>query len=386
MAEEEGPPSESLFVRSLPAGITQDLLIEIFAQYATVSMCKVLPATSKEGLTSALIRCGSVEDAKMLIDLLNGNIPAGLETPIEVRFASPKGQGKGKDSPGKGKAADRFSPYNSAADTKPVCRHFLQNKCTYGDNCTFSHAVGSSNGNASLGTRPTPMPMAAVAGSPSKSTLCRHFEQGRCNVPNCRFAHSVEELSEAAQYEMGVQMAPVQTGRVVKTSMCRHFEQGKCNVADCRFAHSPAELGAAPDNAGSRSGRFRTPESVAAAELQQLVRAQEAELEATRQAAAAAAHAAQVAEAQRKGKGGGKGGGKGTKAAICKHFQLGKCTYGDACSFSHDGPGPSPQPMTRVKVDGNGPVKKKSICRHFEQGKCTYGEGCSFAHSLEELA
>lgn len=83
--------SDNVFVRSLPAGLSEEQVTQIFAQYGRVTSTKVV---SKPGQswTAALIRFASDAEAAFVVQGLNGNIPQGLSTPVEARYANSPGQ------------------------------------------------------------------------------------------------------------------------------------------------------------------------------------------------------------------------------------------------------------------------------------------------------
>jgi len=70
---------------------------------------------------------------------------------------------------------------------------------------------------------------------------------------------------------------------------------------------------------------------------------------------------------------GGGGGGIGSRTSPCKHFQQGRCTYGDQCGFSHD-------PDVVGAASPAAPSQSTVVCRHWLQGRCTFGDACSFKH------
>jgi hypothetical protein len=83
-----------------------------------------------------------------------------------------------------------------------MCRHFLNGRCKYSDNCTFSH-------NKSELTIRTDF---------AKTKLCK---KGGCVDPACGYAHSVDEL------------------RVPTANLCPSMiHDGKCNDIECRFSHN----------------------------------------------------------------------------------------------------------------------------------------------------
>lgn len=217
-----------------------------------------------------------------------------------------------------------------------LCRHFLQGKCTYGNDCSFSHGP------------PAPSPR---DGGRGPSSICRHFLEGKCTYgDSCQFSHAAAapRPTMAARPSIPAARPSIPAARppmayspppVVEpeSSVCRHFLEGKCSYGDsCRFTHHVAV---------SRQPSFR-------------------------------ALPPPVVEDPR---------------SVCRHFLEGKCTYGDQCRFSHDaGPPPRMTPSyarsagapTRASSD-NG-VPKTRVCRHFLEGKCTYGDQCSFLHEAVE--
>lgn len=94
-----------------------------------------------------------------------------------------------------------------------ICKHFLKNKCRFGNDCSYAHCVTEQRDRPDL----------------RKTKLCRLFEQGRCRNPDCTFAHGPQELRG--------------TVGVWKTVMCSKFASGTCRAgATCRFAHGDNEL------------------------------------------------------------------------------------------------------------------------------------------------
>lgn len=88
-------PCDNLYVTGLPPNFTEDHINQIFGAYGLVQSCKILNPNGKGqdgGLMSiAMIRMGGVDQASWMVQNLNGNIPQGLATPIQVRFADPPG-------------------------------------------------------------------------------------------------------------------------------------------------------------------------------------------------------------------------------------------------------------------------------------------------------
>jgi len=113
--------SDNLFISDLPADVDQAKVEEIFGAYGTVTSTKVLPGAGKN---AALVRFQSADEAKWIVDNLNGNIPQGLMTPIQVKYANSPGSKGGKGDGGwysnYGKGADKgYSPYGKGGTAAP---------------------------------------------------------------------------------------------------------------------------------------------------------------------------------------------------------------------------------------------------------------------------
>jgi len=123
------PPCDNLYVTGLPPNFSENHINEIFGAYGTVQSCKVLNPNGKGqdgGLMSiAMIRMGGIDQALWMVQNLNGNIPQGLATPIQVRFADPPGvkaqrqamkggeMGKAQGKGGKGGYGNMYGAQNS---------------------------------------------------------------------------------------------------------------------------------------------------------------------------------------------------------------------------------------------------------------------------------
>lgn len=90
------PGGERVYIKGLPAGLTNETCREIFSPYGTVVDTKVLVndgvSNDGSGQSVAIIRMASEPEAKWLVENLNGNMPEGLTRPIEVSFAGSKYQ------------------------------------------------------------------------------------------------------------------------------------------------------------------------------------------------------------------------------------------------------------------------------------------------------
>lgn len=71
-----------------------------------------------------------------------------------------------------------------------------------------------------------------VAAQLQKTKMCAIHQRGICRDPNCRFAHSPDELRSAPD--------------LTKTAICRMFTRGQCRNSTCKFAHGEQELRVTP--------------------------------------------------------------------------------------------------------------------------------------------
>lgn len=120
MMQMESPPSDNLYFADLPAGFDEAACQSIFGAYGQIVQSKILPTAAPGGKVSALLRFGSLDEAKWIVENLNGNIPQGLTEPIIARFAAAKPGVPGKGSGIKGAGmppamAMRATPYGAAA-------------------------------------------------------------------------------------------------------------------------------------------------------------------------------------------------------------------------------------------------------------------------------
>eukprot|EP00927_Polykrikos_kofoidii_P036945 TRINITY_DN31132_c0_g1_i1.p1 TRINITY_DN31132_c0_g1~~TRINITY_DN31132_c0_g1_i1.p1 ORF type:complete len:623 (+),score=98.23 TRINITY_DN31132_c0_g1_i1:87-1955(+) len=95
--------SDNLYMKGFEPNITEQLVFDIMGQYGTVVSVKVLPAPPGKSPTrlcaACLVRMAHVSEAKWIVENMNGNIPAGTSTPVEVRYANNAGKGARKSSP-----------------------------------------------------------------------------------------------------------------------------------------------------------------------------------------------------------------------------------------------------------------------------------------------
>jgi len=82
--------SDNLFVAGLPTEISEEQVKAIFNQYGLVNNVKKLPSQLSRGDCAALVRMTDVNQAKWLVDNVHNNIPSGLSTPVQIRFAENK--------------------------------------------------------------------------------------------------------------------------------------------------------------------------------------------------------------------------------------------------------------------------------------------------------
>jgi len=113
----DAPPSERVYVSCLPAGIDDEKLKSVFGAYGTLKEVKNLGSSKACILTFA-----SLDEAKWIVENLDGNMPEGITEPVTVKFAYSSSWGKGGQTGGCGGGgggggfgANRSSPYGGGA-------------------------------------------------------------------------------------------------------------------------------------------------------------------------------------------------------------------------------------------------------------------------------
>ncbi|CAJ1336915.1 unnamed protein product [Effrenium voratum] len=244
----EPPPSETLFVTGLPMDCTNEYGKQIFAQYGTVKEVTTLPVAAGKTAKAAFIIMETVDDAKWIVENVNGNVPQNLTSPVTVVFATPRAQrpgGAGGKAMGKGMPMKGGMPgmmgmmsmmmnswggwgwggkggggkgFNDPGRFKTVMCKFYETQgfCQRGDSCTFAHgawelgkggggkgpamggkgpAMGGKGGMMALGG------MNGMNGGPPggkfKTVMCNYFLQGTCTRgASCTYAHGPHELKQ----------------------------------------------------------------------------------------------------------------------------------------------------------------------------------------------
>jgi len=261
-----------------------------------------------------------------------------------------------------------------------VCRHFLANRCHFGEQCHFSHDTSG----------------AAYDAAPS-TEVCRHFLANRCNFGDqCRFSHSVAGTLPKAMQAGGAVPSSSTVG--MPPDVCRQFLQGRCLYgATCRFKHVLDSGGPLANAAASTwcSGPQGTPP-------QPLPWRAPAEVGPPPGAAEALGFCQgnPVAESWDPAMGSGTpviAPGTGAQAlgalplsqpaatdgvaALSNYGETGTdAWYGSQLGGMSDGTGGSWPQSCAGSGQGLGPTGAGGICRHFLQGRCTYGEACRFPH------
>mmetsp|Transcript_72780 Transcript_72780/g.193293 ORF Transcript_72780/g.193293 Transcript_72780/m.193293 type:complete len:93 (-) Transcript_72780:103-381(-) len=84
--------NKNVHISDLPAEVDDAMLAQIFNGYGSVTWCKVMANRGGKPSNAAMVEFASMDEARFVVESLNGNIPHGLSTPINVNF---KRQGKG---------------------------------------------------------------------------------------------------------------------------------------------------------------------------------------------------------------------------------------------------------------------------------------------------
>lgn len=97
-------PVEEVIISGLPSDATPESVKSVFGPYGTILECDMVASAVGPG-SSARMKMGSTGQAEWLVTNLNGNMPVGLESPINVVYAQ---VGKSIEN---GAENSRFAPY-----------------------------------------------------------------------------------------------------------------------------------------------------------------------------------------------------------------------------------------------------------------------------------
>lgn len=79
-------PSDSVIFEDLPLNADDETLNGVFGAYGLLKSAQFLPASPITGKRSAVVQYETAEDAKWIVDNLNGNVPQGLSEPIKCMY------------------------------------------------------------------------------------------------------------------------------------------------------------------------------------------------------------------------------------------------------------------------------------------------------------
>eukprot|EP00927_Polykrikos_kofoidii_P021774 TRINITY_DN2051_c0_g1_i1.p1 TRINITY_DN2051_c0_g1~~TRINITY_DN2051_c0_g1_i1.p1 ORF type:complete len:676 (-),score=126.69 TRINITY_DN2051_c0_g1_i1:121-2052(-) len=113
-------PCDNLYISGLPVDIDDESVRNLFCGYGNVVQCKVLPPKMGQLCTVALVRYESEPEATAVKNLLNGNIPEGLQQPITIKYKAGevvKTAGKGQPVP---TSWPSYAPSSAPALAPPI--------------------------------------------------------------------------------------------------------------------------------------------------------------------------------------------------------------------------------------------------------------------------
>jgi len=108
-------PSSNLYVSGLPVDCTNDLLDEIFGRLGNITRFRLLPQNCQTE-RAALVQMGNIEEARIAIASLDGQIPDELDNVLTVRYADNRtDRGRNQESRSRSGHAPskRWNPYEN---------------------------------------------------------------------------------------------------------------------------------------------------------------------------------------------------------------------------------------------------------------------------------
>ncbi|KAF6198253.1 hypothetical protein GE061_008000 [Apolygus lucorum] len=102
-------------------------------------------------------------------------------------------------------------------DKKAICRDFVRNKCSRGDNCKYLHPK-------------------------EKKVFCHDYQYGRCVRKECAFIHCSRDEKE--YYDQTGQLpprveSPPRSFHTREVALCKDYLNGDCDRNSCKFRHLP---------------------------------------------------------------------------------------------------------------------------------------------------
>jgi len=118
--KQPAPESEELFVKGLPLGSTNESVKALFSQYGNVYSAAVLPVSAGKMAMAAFVNMSTVEDARNVVQSVSGQIPGGLSEPVDVSYATPRGQrpGDARNPMSQMMQMMKGGPYGKGAETE----------------------------------------------------------------------------------------------------------------------------------------------------------------------------------------------------------------------------------------------------------------------------
>jgi len=130
----------NVHISDLPTDVDDAMLAEIFGHYGTVTWSKVMSNKGGKPSNAAIVEYASMDEARFVVENLNGNIPHGLSTPIMVSFKR-QGKGSGKGG-GFGKSGGGFGGYGKAGGGAQTVQTFVNASSPYGAAKSFGGGGG----------------------------------------------------------------------------------------------------------------------------------------------------------------------------------------------------------------------------------------------------
>ena len=225
-----------------------------------------------------------------------------------------------------------------SGNKKKMCRLIKRGKCTYGENCKFSHDQKTEVEEAGLGKVPS-------------------NENG---LPKQNHSKESQDAADATKEKTGEELQSKASMLGPIKRPCRFFKSGRCrNGENCRFEHKLLE---------------EKPIDLTEDEHKQLEKK-------------SAGKTKDLAE--NKVGPDGNGGNPGRKAMPpCRFFKTGRCRNGENCRFEHgqlDKNGEEEALRAaeiKVRNENEEPTNHHRVipCRFYRTGRCRKGPDCRFSH------
>merc|ERR1719230_1750766 len=84
-------PGDKIFIGDINPTLTEQTVKEVFNAFGNVSDFRYIAPKMPGAKAACIIKFGTVDEAKWIVENVNGNVPAGMQEPVVVKYYSQSG-------------------------------------------------------------------------------------------------------------------------------------------------------------------------------------------------------------------------------------------------------------------------------------------------------